>query len=88
MGKRGDMRRDILTHPRNSIVSAGILFMAAPSGISTTLTPSSEPHFTFTPNIHHEHRWHYRGSSLVYSRLYYALAANTLLPAVALRVVA
>lgn len=74
MGKRGDMLRNMLCskRPGNGNVSAGILFMVAPSGISTTLTPSVEPHFTFTFGLKHERRWHHRGlSSLVHSRLYH-----------------
>ncbi|HLC71393.1 MAG TPA: hypothetical protein VJI32_05265, partial [Candidatus Nanoarchaeia archaeon] len=74
MGKRGDVLKNILCskRPRNGNVSAGILFMAAPGGISTTLTPSLEPHFTFISGLNNEHRWrHCRFSNLVYSRFYY-----------------
>ena len=55
--------------------------MAAPGGISTTLTPSLEPHFTFIPGLKYEHRWSYRRlSNLVYSRFSYTLATKSVLP--------
>ncbi len=63
--------------------------MAAPSGFSTTLTPSLEPHFTFVPGLKHEHRWHHRGfSGVVHSRLYHDLATKHLFSTTRLRIAA